>query len=97
MRFLTAEWRNLVMLNFAVEPEVLRPLVPAGTQLDTWQGVSFVSLVGFLFAKTRILGLPIPGHRTFEEINLRFYVRREVNGELRRAVTFIRELCRAPR
>jgi uncharacterized protein YqjF (DUF2071 family) len=92
MRFLTAEWRNLVMLNFVVEPAILRPLVPAGTELDAWRGLTFVSLVGFLFANTRVLGIPIPGHRTFEEINLRFYVRRGVNGELRRAVTFIREL-----
>jgi len=90
--FLTAEWRNLVMLNYAVEPAVLQPFVPAGTELDAWQGVTFVSLVGFLFANTRVLGLSVPWHRTFEEVNLRFYVRREVDGELRRAVTFIREL-----
>jgi uncharacterized protein YqjF (DUF2071 family) len=90
--FLTAEWRNLVMLNYAVEPSVLRQFVPAGTELDTWQGVTFVSLVGFLFANTRVLGLPVPWHRTFEEVNLRFYVRREADGEVRRAVTFIREL-----
>jgi uncharacterized protein len=90
--FLTAEWRNLLMLNFAVEPQLLRPFVPAGTELDAWQGQTFVSLVGFLFANTRLLGVPIPGHRTFEEVNLRFYVRREVAGEERRAVTFIREL-----
>src|SRR5579862_2371478 len=80
------------MLNYAVEPSVLRPLVPSGTELDSWQGITFVSLVGFLFANTRILGLPIPRHRTFEEVNLRFYVRRHVEGEERRAVTFIREL-----
>jgi uncharacterized protein YqjF (DUF2071 family) len=80
------------MLNYAVEPSMLRPLVPSGTELDSWQGITFVSLVGFLFANTRILGLPIPRHRTFEEVNLRFYVRRRVEGEERRAVTFIREL-----
>jgi uncharacterized protein len=90
--FLTAEWRNLVMLNYVVEPSVLRPFVPRGTELDVWQGLTFVSLVGFLFAKTRVLGIPIPWHRTFEEVNLRFYVRRDVGGEVRRAVTFIHEL-----
>lgn len=90
--FLTAEWRNLVMLNYAVDPEILAPLVPAGTTLDHWHGRTYVSLVGFLFANTRLLGLPIPCHRTFEEVNLRFYVRRELGGELRRAVTFIKEL-----
>jgi uncharacterized protein len=90
--FLTAEWRNLVMLNYVVDPTFLAPYVPAGTTLDHWQGRTYVSVVGFLFANTRILGVPIPFHRTFEEVNLRFYVRREVGGEVRRAVTFIKEL-----
>jgi len=80
------------MLNYAVEPSLLRPFVPAGTELDSWQGIAFVSLVGFLFANTRVLGVALPWHRTFEEVNLRFYVRRHVNGEERRAVTFIREI-----
>lgn len=90
--FLTAQWRNLVMLNYVVDPALLLPLVPAGTELDSWRELTFVSLVGFLFADTRLLGVPIPWHRTFEEVNLRFYVRRVVDGEVRRAVTFIREL-----
>jgi uncharacterized protein len=90
--FLTAEWRNLVMLNYEVDPALLRPLVPRGTELDSWSGRTFVSLVGFLFARTRLLGVPVPFHRTFEEVNLRFYVRRMAGGEVRRAVTFIKEL-----
>jgi len=80
------------MLNYAVEPSLLEPFVPAGTELDSWGGQTYMSLVGFLFADTRVLGVPIPGHRTFEEVNLRFYVRRVVAGESRRAVTFIREI-----
>ena len=90
--FLTAEWRYLSMLNFRVDPDVLRPYVPAGTELDIWQGDTLVSVVGFRFLDTRVLGWPIPGHRHFDEVNLRFYVRRLVNGEVRRAVTFIREV-----
>jgi len=90
--FLTAEWRNLAMLSYAVDPALLQPLVPEGTELDSWNGHTFVSLVGFLFADTRVLGLSVPLHRTFEEVNLRFYVKRTVNGEVRRAVTFVREL-----
>ena len=80
------------MVNFAVEPELLLPMVPAGTELDYWNGQTFLSLVGFLFANTRVLGIPIPGHTTFEEVNLRFYVRRASEGEIKRGVTFIREL-----
>ncbi len=90
--FLTAEWRNLAMLNYVVDPALLRPFVPHGTVLDAWKGRTYVSLVGFMFTDTRVLGVPIPFHRTFEEVNLRFYVRRTVNGEFRRAVTFLREL-----
>ena len=90
--FLTAAWRHLAMLNYEVPPALVRPLVPRGTALDSWRGRTFVSLVGFLFADTRVFGVPVPFHRTFEEVNLRFYVRREVDGELRRGVTFIREL-----
>lgn len=90
--FLTAEWRHLAMLNYEIDPAVLAPFVPAKTELDYWDDRTFVSIVGFLFQNTRLLGFPIPFHRNFEEINLRFYVRRHVNGEWRRAVVFIREI-----
>jgi uncharacterized protein YqjF (DUF2071 family) len=80
------------MLNYQVDPTLLEPLVPRGTSLDRWQGATYVSLVGFLFRDTRVLGAPVPLHRDFEEVNLRFYVRREVDGEMRRGVTFIREI-----
>jgi len=90
--FLAATWRNLVMLSYEVAPALLEPFVPRGTELDAWNGHTYVSLVGFLFDDTRVLGLPVPGHRSFEEVNLRFYVRREAVGEVRRGVTFIREI-----
>jgi uncharacterized protein len=90
--FLSAEWRHLAMLNYEVEPSLLAPLVPAGTELDAWGGRTYVSLVGFLFLKTKVLGIPIPFHRNFEELNLRFYVRRETAGEVRRGVVFVKEI-----
>lgn len=90
--FLTGQWRHLVMLNYLVDPAALLPLVPKGTELDTWNGRTYVSMVGFLFLGTRVMGLPIPFHRDFEEVNLRFYVRRVVNGEVRRGVVFIKEI-----
>ena len=86
--FLTAEWKNLLMLNYAVEPELLRPFVPAGTELDSHEGLTYTSLIGFQFNKTRLLGRTVPFHQAFEEVNLRFYVRRGT----RRGVVFIREL-----
>jgi uncharacterized protein len=94
--FLTAEWRHLAMLNFEIDPSVLRPMVPAGTELDDWRGRTFVSLVGFLFLDTRVVGAAIPCHRNFEEVNLRFYVRRKANDTWRRAVVFVKEIVPRP-
>ncbi|HWZ83726.1 MAG TPA: DUF2071 domain-containing protein [Terriglobales bacterium] len=90
--FLTAEWRYLAMLNYEVDAGLLLPFVPNGTEIDRWQGKVFVSLVGFRFLKTRILRLPIPFHSNFDEVNLRFYVRREHAGEVRRGVVFVSEI-----
>ena len=90
--FLTAEWRHLAMLNYEIEPAVLAPLLPAETELDFWNGKTFVSIVGFLFLNTRVRGIPIPFHRNFEEVNLRFYVRRKAEEGWRRGVVFIKEL-----
>src|SRR5258705_4470203 len=89
---LTAEWRYLAMLTFETEAALLRPFVPRGTELDTHDGRALLSLVGFRFLRTRVLGFRVPFHQDFDEVNLRFYVRREVLGELRRGVTFIREI-----
>ena len=86
--FLGAEWRMLALLNWRVDPALVAPYVPRGTELDFHAGHTFISVVGFLFRDTRLLGIPIPFHRTFEEVNLRFYIRRAD----RRAVAFIREI-----
>ncbi len=90
--FLTAEWRNLVILNYEVDPSTVASHVPTGCELDFWDGRAFVSVVGFQFLSTRVLGAPIPFHRHFEEVNLRFYVRHKDTGEWRRGVVFVREL-----
>jgi len=90
--FLTAEWRYLVMLNYEIDPSVLVPLAPAGTVLDLWHDRALVSVIGFRFLNTRVLGLPVPLHRDFDEVNLRFYVRHtRPAGEARRGVVFVRE------
>src|SRR5579863_2341475 len=67
--FLTAEWRNLLMLNYEVDPGLLLSRVPAGTELDSFSGRTFVSLIGFEFNNTRVMGMPIPFHRSFLEVN----------------------------
>jgi uncharacterized protein len=90
--FLTAEWRYLAMLNYEIEPAVLAPLVPQGTELDLFGDKTFVSVVAFSFLDARVGGISIPFHRNFEEVNLRFYVRRKADDGWRRGVVFIKEL-----
>lgn len=90
--FLTAEWRYLIMGNYEVDPDLLLPHVPSGTELDTWDGRTFVSVVGFLFLNARVLRLAIPMHTNFEEVNLRFYARRRGPEGWRRGVVFVKEL-----
>lgn len=91
-KFLTAEWRDLVMASYEVDPALLAGRVPAGTELDLHEGQCFVSVVGFMFVDTRVLGFLVPFHINFEEVNLRFYVRREVGNENRRGVVFVKEI-----
>jgi uncharacterized protein YqjF (DUF2071 family) len=90
--FLTAQWRHLPMLNFEVDQAILEPYLPRGLELDSWNGKHYVSLVGFMFLDARLLGIRIPFHGRFPEVNLRFYVRRPGTIEDRRGVVFIREL-----
>ncbi|MCH2045569.1 MAG: DUF2071 domain-containing protein [Saprospiraceae bacterium] len=91
-KFLSAEWRNLIMYNYEVAPQVLQKYIPKGTELDFWQGKTYVSLVAFMFLNTKVLGIPVPFHRNFEEVNLRFYVRYKAQDEWRRGVVFIKEI-----
>lgn len=94
--FLTAEWRYLALLNYEVDPALLEPRIPPGTELDLFEGTAFVSLVGFRFLDTRLWGIPIPFHRNFDEVNLRFYVRRCDKGVVKRGVVFIQEFVPRP-
>lgn len=80
------------MLNYEIDPAILRPQVPSGTELDLWEGRAFTSLVGFFFRKARLFNIMIPYHHTFAEVNLRFYVRRRATEGWRRGVVFIREV-----
>ena len=89
--FLSARWENLIMANYAVPPEVLLPYLPKGVELDFYQDKTYVSLVGFMFKKTSLFSIPIPFLGTFEEINLRFYVKRVEKNSIKRGVVFINE------
>ena len=89
--FLSAQWENLIMANYPVNPEVLKPYLPKGVELDLYENKAYVSLVGFMFKKTSLFNIPIPFFGTFEEINLRFYVKRMEGNSIKRGVVFINE------
>ncbi|SHL27322.1 hypothetical protein SAMN05444407_103148 [Chryseobacterium contaminans] len=92
MNFLKAEWRKLAIINYEISPDLLSKYLPAGTELDFYKGKCYVSLVGFMFLNTKLLGFPVPFHRNFEEVNLRFYVKKNESGEWKRGVVFIKEI-----
>lgn len=85
--FLSAGWYNLLLFNYSVAPEVLKPYLPEGCELDLYDGAAHLSLVAFQFHKTKVLGVKWPGFTNFSEVNLRFYVK--YKGE--RGVCFVRE------
>jgi len=94
--FLQAQWNNLLMLNYEVDPEILKPYIPPGTVLDTWKGKTLVSMVGFMFNDTRVIGVKWPLHINFEEVNLRFYVKHFDGKEWKRGAVFISEIVPKP-
>lgn len=91
-KFLTAEWNNLIMANYVIDPKILEPYLPPKTELDFFNGVCYVSVIGFMFEKTKILGISFPFHVNFEEVNLRFYVRVKDGNGWKRGAVFIKEI-----
>ncbi len=96
MSFLTAEWKNLALINYEIDAEILENYIPKGTEIDTWNNKCYISLVGFMFENVKLLGMKIPFHINFEEVNLRFYVKRFENNEWKRGVVFIKEIVPKP-
>jgi len=94
--FLTAQWRKLAFANYAIDKNILTKYLPPFTELDEFEGKCFVSLVGFMFLNTKLLGVKVPFHSSFEEVNLRFYVRYNDNGEWKRGAVFIKEIVPKP-
>ena len=91
-----AKWKKLMMVNYPVDPQILKPYLPYDTELALWNNRSYVSLVGFLFLDVKLGGISVPLHTNFVEINLRFYVRRNYKGEWRYGVVFLKEIVALP-
>jgi len=92
MSFLTAEWNDLAIFNYEIDPKILDNYVPKGTELDLWNGKCYISLIGFMFENVKVLGIKVPFHVNFEEVNLRFYVKRYEDGIWKRGVVFVKEI-----
>lgn len=95
-KFLEAEWRKLVLVNYKIDPDVLQKYLPEGTELDLWNNTCYVSLVGFRFMNTKLKGMKVPFHINFEEVNLRFYVKYKEGDQYKRGVVFISEIVPKP-
>ena len=95
-KFLTAHWKDLIMINFEVSPKFLLPFVPPGTELDLWENKAFVSIIAFLFDETKVLGIPAIGNKRFEELNIRFYIKRVEGDNEKRGVAFVKEIVPKP-
>lgn len=91
MNPLSCAWRNLILVNYRIDTEVLTPYLPRHTSLDLYQGECLISIVGFLFLDVHTLGIPWPFHQKFEEFNLRFYVVHKKKDKFRRGVVFLKE------
>jgi uncharacterized protein YqjF (DUF2071 family) len=94
--FLKANWENIIMANYEIDPKILSPFLPKGVELDLFNGKCYISLVGFMFKNTKLFNVPIPFFGNFEEINLRFYVKRKEGTVLKRGVVFINETIPYP-
>ncbi|TYA69826.1 YqjF family protein [Seonamhaeicola marinus] len=90
--FLSANWEHLILVNYEIHPDVLKPYVPEHTVLDVFENRYYISLVGFMFKNTKVLGVKLPLHVNFEEVNLRFYVKHKNT----RGVVFIKEIVPKP-
>jgi len=94
--FLKADWENIIMANYEIDPQILIPYVPKGVEIDLFEDKCYISLVGFMFKNTQLFNVPIPWFGTFEEINLRFYVVRKEGNQIKRGVVFINETIPYP-
>jgi hypothetical protein len=92
IRWLRAKIGHLAVLNYVIDGDLLSSYMPPGLEMDLWQGRSFVSIVVFLFRQPRILGIPVPCCRDFEQVNLRFYARRSTGAGIRQGIVFVREI-----
>ncbi len=78
---LTQRWNDVLFAHWPVPPAQLTPLIPDGLQIDAFEGSAWVGVVPFWMDRIKVRGVPpIPGTRSFPELNLRTYVRDAQSG-----------------
>jgi len=79
-------WRDVTFLHWRVDPELVAPLLPPGTQPDIYDGTTWVGLIPFRLTRAAFGRRPaLPYVGTFAETNVRFY---SVDAQGRRGVVF---------
>ena len=72
---LRQSWLELTFLHWSFDPALIRPLIPAGLELDLWEGKCYVGLVPFILADITLARAPAaPWLSRFNETNVRTYV-----------------------
>ncbi len=75
---LAMQWQALLFMHWPLPAAVLRPLIPPGLTLDTFDGWAWLGVVPFTMAGVHARFLPpLPGTTTFPELNVRTYVTTE--------------------
>jgi uncharacterized protein len=68
-------WHDLLFAHWPIPATLMRPLVPAQVQLDTFDGQCWIGVIPFHMSGIRARGLPpVPGLSCFPELNVRTYV-----------------------
>ena len=68
-------WGKLLFMHWRIDEKLLRPLIPAQFEIDTFDGSAWIGVVPFTMWGIRASFLPaIPGTSSFHELNVRTYV-----------------------
>ena len=86
-----AVYSDLVAVNFQIDPKILRPLVPAGLELDFYHGETFISLIAMMIKNVKIWGLPFSLVPSCPELSLRYYVQRKNGDHVEKGACLIKD------
>jgi uncharacterized protein len=68
-------WRDLLFAHWPADSAMLRPHIPVGLEIDTFDGHAWLGIVPFSMRGVRLRGTPpLPGLSAFLELNVRTYV-----------------------